>query len=58
MIIAKINDYMLERTRVVLDFPHEKNFHIFYYMLTGLDKTLLSKLHLNGIQNHKYLKLI
>ena len=45
---------MLEKTRVVLDYPHEKNFHIFYYLMTGIDKELLKKLHLVGIQAHKY----
>jgi hypothetical protein len=46
---------MLEKTRVVLDYPHEKNFHIFYYIMAGLDKTLMGKLHLTEIQNHRYL---
>jgi myosin heavy subunit len=49
---------MLEKTRVVLDYPHEKNFHIFYYLMTGLDKELMKKLHLVGIQSHKYLIII
>lgn len=34
---AKINDFMLEKSRAVLDFPNERNFLIFYYLLAGLE---------------------
>ena len=44
---------MLEKTRVTLDFPHERNFNIFYYVLAGLDKSLLAKLHLADVQSHQ-----
>ena len=53
---AKLNDFMLEKSRVALEFPHERNFLIFYYLLAGLDKNILESLKLKDIQKHKYLK--
>lgn len=50
---AKINDFMLEKSRVLLDFPNERNFLIFYYLLSGLDVSMKEKLHLTDIQSHK-----
>jgi myosin heavy subunit len=50
---AKLNDFMLEKSRVALEFPHERNFLIFYYLLAGLDKNILESLKLKDIQKHK-----
>jgi myosin heavy subunit len=50
---AKIFDYMLEKSRVTLDFPNERNFLIFYYLVAGLEKSTMEKFQLQDIQSHK-----
>ena len=50
---AKVFDYMLEKSRVTLEYPNERNFLIFYYLLAGLDKNTMEKFYLEGIQSHK-----
>jgi myosin-1 len=45
---------MLEKSRVILEQPNERNFLIFYYLLAGLDKESMAHFQLKGIQMHKY----
>ncbi|XP_077527396.1 unconventional myosin-IXb-like dachs isoform X2 [Haemaphysalis longicornis] len=54
---TKIHCYFLDQTRVVRPLANEKNYHIFYQMLAGLNPEERGKLHLDGysVQNLRYL---
>ena len=52
---AKIDQYLLEKSRIVHQNPNERNYHIFYCMLQGLSKEHKDKLHLKEASNYKYL---
>lgn len=53
---AKVNEYLLEKSRVVKQGEGESNFHVFYWVLDGLDGPMLEKLHLRGCTQFRYNK--
>ncbi|XP_033150594.1 myosin-G heavy chain isoform X4 [Drosophila busckii] len=55
---TKIHCYFLDQTRVIRPLPKEKNYHIFYQLLAGLNRDERLKLHLEGYSpnNLRYLR--
>lgn len=55
---TKIHCYFLDQTRVIRPLPNEKNYHIFYQMLAGLNRDERAKLNLEGYSpaNLRYLQ--
>lgn len=52
---AKIEQYLLEKSRIVSQNPDERNYHIFYCLLAGLNKDDKRKLDLGDASQYRYL---
>lgn len=52
---ARIRTYLLERSRLVFQPKGERNYHIFYQILSGLNEEEKSKLMLTNIDDYNYL---
>lgn len=52
---AKIDQYLLEKSRIVCQAPGERNYHIFYCMLAGMTKDERIKLSLADASKYFYL---
>jgi len=48
-------NYLLEKSRVVMQSPGERNFHIFYQLLSSGDQALLNQLDLSPNTYYHYL---
>nr|XP_005604395.1 unconventional myosin-X [Equus caballus] len=52
---GKIVDYLLEKNRVVRQNPGERNYHIFYALLAGLEHEEREEFYLSVPENYHYL---
>nr|XP_010955573.1 unconventional myosin-X [Camelus bactrianus] len=52
---GRIVDYLLEKNRVVRQNPGERNYHIFYALLAGLEHTEREEFYLSVPENYHYL---
>uniref|UniRef100_A0A2I3GWC2 Myosin VIIA n=1 Tax=Nomascus leucogenys TaxID=61853 RepID=A0A2I3GWC2_NOMLE len=54
---AKIEQYLLEKSRVCRQAPDERNYHVFYCMLEGMSEDQKKKLGLGQASNYNYLAM-
>lgn len=52
---ARIEQYLLEKSRIVYQMPEERNYHIFYRLLAGLTADEKARLHLTVAKDYHYL---
>lgn len=55
---GRITQYLLEKSRIVTQAPEERNYHVFYELLAGLDQQLRDKYGLLTPDKYFYLNQV
>lgn len=55
---AKTTEYLLEKSRIVTHSQDERNYHVFYEMLAGLNKDIKDKYGLQTADKYFYLNQV
>lgn len=55
---AKLSDFLLEKSRIVTHSTDERNYHVFYELLEGLDPEEKRKYGLTSPENYFYLNQV
>ncbi|XP_048048209.1 myosin VIb isoform X1 [Megalobrama amblycephala] len=50
-----VSHYLLEKSRICMQSPEERNYHIFYRLCAGASEDIRNMLHLNSPENFRYL---
>ncbi|XP_051502334.1 unconventional myosin-VI-like isoform X2 [Myxocyprinus asiaticus] len=50
-----VSHYLLEKSRICMQSPEERNYHIFYRLCAGASEDIRNMLHLNSPDNFRYL---
>lgn len=53
---ASLSEYLLEKSRVILQSDGERNFHVFYYLFAGLGEAERTALFLDDITSYHYIR--
>jgi hypothetical protein len=53
---AEMSHYLLEKSRIILQGPGERNFHIFSLMFSGMDQTARDAYRLTDYEDYRYLQ--